>query len=293
MKLRKLHPVVISVSRRTDIPAFFGEWFLKVWKRGFTIWKNPFNPKDTRKVFFDKTRVIVFWSKFPEPFLGFLKEINTFYYFHFTLNDYPHILESKLPPLQKRLQTFKKLSSILGKDRVIWRFDPIIISKNLGLTGETILRKIEAISKELEGYTTRIFVSFLTPYRKVLRRFRERNIDFVNLSYDERKDLLLRIYKIVKSHGMELHTCAEPFYDERIIPGSCIDPSIPYPYLKNDPVFQEYMRSSGKDKGQRKLCRCWESVDIGFYNTCPFLCTYCYAHDGEKRLKEAIKVYKE
>jgi len=293
VKLKEIHPVIVSASRRTDIPAFFGKWFLRIWKRGYTIWKNPFNPKNKKKVFFDKTRVIVFWSKFPEPFLDFLKEINTFYYFHFTLNDYPHILEPNLPSLQKRLQIFKKLSSILGKDRVIWRFDPIIISKNLGLTEGVILRKIETISKELEGYTTRIFVSFLTPYRKVLKRFKEKNIEFVDLNYDERKDLLLNIRKIVKSRGMELHTCAEPFYDEGIIPGSCIDPGVPYPYLKDDPVFQEYMRSSGKDKGQRKLCRCWESVDIGFYNTCSFLCTYCYAHDGEKKLREAIKVYKE
>lgn len=292
-KLKEYHPVIVSASRRTDIPAFFGEWFLKIWKRGYTIWRNPFNPKDIRKVFFDKTRIVVFWSKFPEPFINFLKEINTFYYFHFTLNDYPHILEPNLPHLQRRLSVFKKLSSILGEDRIIWRYDPIIISKNLGLTIESILKKIDIISKELEGYTTKLFVSFLTSYRKVIRRFEKKEIDIVDLSYDEKKELLLKIHEIVASRGIELHTCAEPFYDEKIIPGSCVDPSIPYTYLKNDPLLQEYLKNSGKDKGQRKLCKCWKSVDIGFYNTCPFLCTYCYAHDGIRKLKKTIKIFEE
>jgi hypothetical protein len=143
-------PVIISASRSTDIPAFYSEWFIKRIKEGYLKWINPYN-NIPLYVSFDKTRLIVFWSKNPKPILKnltYLDEIGINYYFQYSLNDYEKEgLESNVPNLNSRIETFIKLSEKIGKDKVIWRFDPYLLTKTTGV--DELLKRTEYIGNEL------------------------------------------------------------------------------------------------------------------------------------------------
>ena len=127
-------PIIISASRATDIPAFYPEWFMHRLKEGYVKWINRFNGQ-SKYVSFEKTRAIVFWTKNPEPFMRYLPELDDtgiHYYFTFTLNDYEaEKLEPNVPELKKRIDTFRRLSEKIGKEMVVWRFDPLILTKRL------------------------------------------------------------------------------------------------------------------------------------------------------------------
>ena len=163
-------PVIISASRSTDIPAFYAKWFFYRLSRGYCVWYNPFN---RRKVYvsFKNTRVIVFWTKNPKPvipYLHILDEMGIHYYFQVTLNDYEDEgFEPCVPALKSRIETFRELSSLIGKERVIWRFDPLIITPELGV--RQLLTKIWHVGNALRGYTEKLVFSFIdvSGYRKV------------------------------------------------------------------------------------------------------------------------------
>ncbi len=157
-----LEPVIISASRRTDIPAFYGDWFLNNLKTGYFRWTNPFNHKQVRLISINKTRVIAFWTKNPEPLFVKLDEIDKYkinYYFLYTLNDYEREqIEPFLPPLRKRIESFIELSQKLGKERVIWRYDPLILSESISI--DILLDKIAVIADEIKEYTNKLIISF-------------------------------------------------------------------------------------------------------------------------------------
>jgi hypothetical protein len=146
-------PVIVSASRATDIPAFFAEWFRNRLEAGYLLWINPFNAKQSQYVSFRKARVIVFWSKNPKPLIQYLPEIDAkgiHYYFQFTLNDYEHEgLEQNVPSLTQRVETFKTLSERLGKKRVIWRYDPLILTDNL--TIDSLVDRIAGVAGQIKG----------------------------------------------------------------------------------------------------------------------------------------------
>ena len=145
-------PVIVSSSRSTDIPAFYADWFIERWKRGYVKWKNPFNGEHLYVSFRD-TLVVVFWSKNPYPMLkhiDFLNENVRNYYFQFSLNDYEKEgYEGNVPRLDKRIVTFKKLSDRIGPEKVIWRFDPMLLTENID-TNE-ILQRVKYIGDQLSG----------------------------------------------------------------------------------------------------------------------------------------------
>ena len=179
-----LYPVILSVSRETDIPAFYADWFVSRLREGWCGWGNPFN-QQMHRVSFDKTRMIVFWSKNPAPMLERLDEIEALgfrqYYFQFTLNDYvAEGLEPNVPPVAERIDTFRRLADRIGKERVIWRFDPLMLGMAAGtkpgppagdLSIDSLLRRIAAIGRQLKGYTEKLVFSFIdiAAYRKVQR----------------------------------------------------------------------------------------------------------------------------
>ena len=154
-------PVIISASRSTDIPAFYSDWLMNRLEKGYLKWKNPFNGADIY-VSFSKARLFVFWSNNPKPILKHLKtfddkHIN--YYFQFTLNDYEkENFEQNVPHLNKRIETFIELSETIGKQKLIWRFDPLILTDTIGVSD--LLERISNIGDKLYKYTDKLVISF-------------------------------------------------------------------------------------------------------------------------------------
>jgi DNA repair photolyase len=289
--------VIISASRRTDIPAFYGEWFMNRIKDGFFVSVNPFNSKMVKKYSLSKkdVDVIVFWTKNPKPLIKDLDELNSEgynYYFQFTLNDYPKVFEPNVPPIENRIETFQELSLKIGPQKVIWRYDPIIISSITPVTYH--LEKLEFISQKLRGFTERIIISFMDYYGKVKHRVKKlgekEKIKFRDIIEDDYRTDLYDLVKSVKSISLKTNlrtfTCAEmiDLDDLGIEHGSCIDIELIRNLFNIHKIFR-------KDKNQRKECLCGESVDMGMYDTCRFQCNYCYANSSPKKIMNNLAKY--
>jgi hypothetical protein len=272
--------MIISASRRTDIPAFYAEWFMNRIREGFCLVPNPFNPRQISNVSLLPKDVdaLVFWSKNPEPLAGHLGELDSLgfaYYFLFTLNDYPVSIEPDLPDLARRLAVFKQLSKQLGPERVIWRYDPIVISSVT--THDYHRRRFECLSGELSGHTRHVIVSLVDYYRKTDRRLSK--LESTGVSFDrdaqirpETHELLHDMSRTAASRGITIRSCAEPspsMLDTGIAPGRCIDDVLIKRLGGRVP--------SRKDPGQRDACQCVVSKDIGMTDTCLHGCRYCYA----------------
>lgn len=282
--------MIISASRRTDIPAFYAEWFINRIKAGFLLTKNPFNAHQVKKVSLlpGDVEVIVFWTRNPAKLLKhlpFLDSLGYRYYFQYTITGYGKELETATVHPLKAIETFKKTSDQIGKDKVIWRYDPIIMS-NLTPMHEH-LRLFEKIASSLQGYTNNVIISFADLYKKT-----ESNLNNVaGLQYhdilnnqDELFTLCQGLSDIAKRYKLKVTTCAEELNIEQfgIQRGKCIDDEL----IKS--VFNIEMNST-KDGGQRLECGCIKSVDIGAYNTCLHGCTYCYATYQKKAAQNNYK----
>lgn len=304
MGLSVIHPRILSVSRATDIPAFYSDWFMKRLRQGWCLWKNPFNPTQIQKVVFTHCRAVVFWSKNPAPLFPFLREMDErglSYSFQFTLNDYEEEgLEPCLPPLIKRIDIFQRLSEQIGPHRVIWRFDPLIVGKKLSVS--SILEKIGRLGTALSAYTERLIFSFLDPYKKAMNKLHAIDPSFRPPTNEEETALAEGIARLNSfwPHSLSLATCAETADFEKlgIQHAACIDPSL---LLRINPEDSDLAKLYAgtrqchfpgafsatrlyiKDSGQRKLCNCAPSKDIGAYGTCPHMCTYCYANTSSAR----------
>ncbi|MBU1076729.1 MAG: DUF1848 domain-containing protein [Spirochaetes bacterium] len=283
--LKEEHPLIISASRRTDLPAWHSDWLLDIFKKQKVVWKNPFNPTYKKKICFDNTRIVVFWSKYPEPLINKLdffdkKEIR--YYFQFTLNDYPVELEMDLPSLSTRIDCLKKLVDRIGKGRVVWRFDPIILTDKIN--PDYIFNSIRSIGDQVQGYVERLMISFICFYPKVKKRLHKAGIQYKENTDENKLELYKKIGKIGKDLGIQVMSCADPLNinnelaGKNIEKGRCVDALLIKKMFSDDQDFIEKLDLLKKDKGQRKECGCIQSVDIGSYNTCRHHCMYCYAN---------------
>ncbi len=281
---------IISASRRTDIPAFFADWFMTRISEGYFHRVNPFNARQVKAVSLAPrdVDVIVFWTKNPRPLLPHLDELDRLgyrYYFQFTLNPYDDIFEPYVPPLAERLETFRELSRRIDARRMIWRYDPIIISDATPV--EYHLEKIAAIAAALQGHTRRMVFSFLDFYGKVSGRMKElekrKGVRVIDISDGSHQEEMLRlagqIKRIGENLGLEVLSCAEQidFAGLGIEHGSCIDGRL------INSLF-DMRKNFPKDKNQRGECLCVESIDMGMYNTCSFQCSYCYANLSPKNI---------
>lgn len=281
--------MIISASRRTDIPAFYTPWFMNRIKEGFLLTRNPFNAHQIRKVSLrpEDVEAIVFWTRNPEKLIPYLseykinsKEFN--YYFQYTITGYPRSLEKSVPNRHQAIETFCKLSEMIGPRRVIWRYDPIIIVQNLVDINEH-KRLFSDIAASLKGKTNRVVISFADFYKKTKRNLNKKGLQCRDLLDDNEAlnealiDLVKYMVDIAKTNNLEIQSCAEAIElaNIGIEHGKCIDDKL----LKE--VFGLSLDSK-KDKYQRKECGCIKSVDIGQYNTCPHGCSYCYANFSEK-----------
>lgn len=275
-------PVIISASRVCDIPAFCGDWLLKQFENGYTIWINPFNRKK-HYISFSKTRLIVFWTKNPLPFIKKLPEIEKYfknYYFHFTLNDYTEEkLEQGLPKLNERIETFKILSDTIGKNKIIWRFDPLILTCNTDI--DSLIGKIEFIGNSLYKYTDKLVLSFadIDEYKRVKNRFYKSKIDYKNFTEEEIFNIAEKLKNLNNTWNINMAACAEniDLTEFDIYPNKCIDDELIKSVFQNDKELVNYAENAKKDKGQRKYCNCIKSKDIGIYRSCAYNCAYCYA----------------
>lgn len=281
--LQVVKPVIVSASRATDIPAFYSQWLLEQLNQNFTVWTNPFNGKK-QIVSFENTRLIVFWSKNPAPLIPLLDspELSRFnYYFHFTLNDYEREkLEPNLPSLSQRIETFIRLSEKVGKERVIWRFDPLLLTRELDC--KQLQERINNIGNQIHNYTTKLVFSFIdiAQYPTIQRRISHSNVPIYELETTQMRRMAERIAQLNQKWNLNLATCAETLSLENfgIQHNKCIDDLLIRQLFPTDHVLMKYLNTNAtKDKGQRKDCLCIKSKDIGFYNSCQYRCIYCYA----------------
>ncbi len=311
-------PVVLSVSRATDIPAFYSEWFFNRLEEGYCKWRNPFNGLESY-VSFQIVRFIVFWSKNPAPLIPYLERLKSRginCYVQYTLNDYEaERLEPGVPDIEQCIESFRQLSEALGEYGVVWRFDPLILTDNIGIF--ELLRKVSDLAEILHKYSDTLVFSFadIAGYRKVGRNLTAHGISYEEWTEANMREFASRLSQLNKECGwnLKLCTCAEKIDlsefgiehsrcvdDERIARIAHLDDVLlsELGLQIHEPSFSLFgdiedlspgairlteskyalRLSKRKDSGQRQLCDCINSKDIGQYDTCPHGCLYCYAN---------------
>jgi hypothetical protein len=272
--------MIISASRRTDIPAFFSDWFYNRIKDGFVYVRNPVNPKHISKVSLLPEHVdcFVFWTKDPGPFIKRLSELSQYqYYFLFTINSYGRDLEPNVAGKKDIIKTFIELSHKIGKEKVIWRYDPILLSDKY--TIDYHIKYFKSIAERVSPYTEKCVISFIDLYKKCKRNLK--NTTVREFYIDEVQFLSGELKKIADECNLSLQTCAESIDLSTLGIGHnrCVD-NVLIERLLNKKI------KSAKDKNQRKECGCIESIDIGAYNTCKHGCLYCYANINNRMVSE-------
>lgn len=285
-------PVIISASRATDIPAFYGDWLMNRLREGYVKRLNPFNGKPYY-ISFKHTRAVIFWTKNVRPFFQYINDIkalNLNYYFQYTLTGYGPELEPNVPPLPERVDTFIELSERIGPEKMIWRFDPYILMHEQ--TSEDLLEITDKIAQRLKNHTGKMVFSFadISRYQKVKRNMK--GINYREFSEKEMHLLAEGLQKMNKNWGLQLAACAEQvdLSGYGIDRNKCIDDELLLKLFPNDIKLCEFLGvktdldidstqyKTLKDPGQRADCGCIQSKDIGQYNTCPHGCRYCYAN---------------
>lgn len=269
--------MIVSISRRTDLPALYPDWLLNRLREGFVLVRQPYRPHRISRVELrpEKAECLVFWSKNPAPLLPRLEEIRRMghrFYFQFTLNPYGPPLEAGLPPLADRLDTFRRLSETVGPERVVWRYDPVIFGA--GWDAPRHGAAFEKLAAALEGFSSRCIFSFLDWYPGMQGRMKGLAVQPDGV---QRRHIAAAFAASARAHGFSLSTCCEPEEDLRDLDigrAACIDPGL-IEALLGCPIRRR------KDPGQRPGCGCVESVDIGAYGTCLNGCRYCYANRSE------------
>lgn len=279
---------IISVSRRTDIPAFYGEWFMKRIREGFVGVVNPFGGRRYRvSLTPDDVDCFVFWSKDFTPFLTHLETLDRLgyrFYFNYTVTALPSAFESDVDK-QAALSTLKRLAGRYSSAHINWRFDPIILSS---ISDEAFyLRAFESLASELEGLVARCYFSFVAFYGKVRRNFKDleraQGVRVIEPSEQVRIDLANRLAEAAAEHGITMHSCCGDYLlGERIHKAHCVDGALIERLF--GPSETPY-----KDKGTRPQCGCTESTDIGTYNTCPHGCVYCYANANQAAARRTFE----
>ena len=271
--------MILNISGRTDIVAFYTSWLMKRYKEGFVDVRNPIYPKLVSRIYFEDVDMIVFCTKNPHPILPYLKEIKQPILFQVTLTPYQKDIEPNVKDKKQILEDIKKIANILGKEQVYVRYDPILLSEKYNL--EYHKKAFLKLCRELEGFITRIIISFIDDYQNVRKNMGILKIK--NFTQEDFKMIGESFSVIAKKHGITVQTCGEYNTLEE------------YGFLVDDCVSRSLAKKiTGKDypkwKGRNnKYCGCARMVDIGSYNTCNHLCKYCYANYDENKIEENIK----
>jgi hypothetical protein len=288
--------MIISASRRSDIPAFYSAWFMECLRHGEVVVRNPFRPAQGKRISLKKQDVdaFVFWSRDPRPFMDYLAEIERGgypYYFLITATGYPRLLEPATPEIGEAVIFFEKLAGRIGRRRLIWRYDPVIFTDETAF--DFHVNNFSNLARLLSPFTFRVIVSLFDPYPKVRKRMEKTGIDVQTAtgSPAQQSDLLAHFAIAAARSGLEIQSCAEAALGgyarppvglggcarplvglaRGVTPGKCIDEKLLNELFGLDLSYR-------KDPSQRKLCLCQQSVDIGSYGTCRHGCLYCYAN---------------
>ena len=267
--------MILNISGRTDIVAFYSDWLINRLDEGFIDVRNPFNPKMVSRIMMDDVDLLFFCTKNPDPILDKLKDIKKKIYFHVTLTSYKKDIEPHIPPKGKVIESIKKLSNIIGKENLVIRYDPIFISEEYSL--DYHVKAFDRLCELLDGYVCKILIHFINDYKNVrnnystlkYRKLTEKDYEIIGRSFS----------KSAKKHNIVVHTCNE----ERDL--------TEFGFIKDDCISKELaFKLTGKIykkkwKARKDLiCQCVEMVDIGVYNTCKHFCKYCYANYDEKKV---------
>jgi len=277
--------MIISASRRTDIPAFYSDWFLNRIKEGFVLVRNPMNFRQVSQVNLspDVVDCIVFWTKNPQPMINRLSQLAGYnYYFQFTLTPYDNTIETNVPDKKCLIKTFQELSARIGRDKVIWRYDPILLTNKFDVKHH--VKWFEFLANELNGHTKKCVVSFIDMYKKTERNLK--GIDLVPMSEELMKEVAHHLSLISKRYNLQLEACCEDIdlTQYGIEPGKCIDDELISKIIGKKLDIK-------KDPNQRLSCGCVQSIDIGAYNTCQHRCLYCYANFNNALVDKNVRLH--
>ena len=273
--------MILNVSGRTDIVAFYSNWFMNRLKEGFVDVRNPFYKKMVSRIYFKDVDGIVFCTKNPIPILDRLEDIKIPFIFHVTLTPYKKDIEPNVPSKGKIIEVIKKLSKKIGKEKIWVRYDPVFINDEYTL--EYHLKNFDRMCELLDGFVDKIIISFIDMYQNV--RYNMPYLRPKTLTEDDYKEIGINFSCSAKKHGMTVQTCAE----KRNLSE--------YGFKISDCVTKEVARAlTGKETfkmwtARKNKCKCVSMVDIGEYNTCINLCKYCYANYDETKVKENFKLH--
>lgn len=264
------------VSGRTDIVAFYKDWFIKRYESGFLDVRNPFYPSLVSRIYFKNVDAILFCTKNPIPILDYLPKIDKPIIFHITLTPYKKDIEPNVPDKKSIIDAIKRVSEIVGIDNVYVRYDPVFLSDEYDL--EYHKKAFERVCSLLDGYVKRIIISFIDDYKNVRRNMNV--LKYRDFTMDDYRIIGTSFSKSASLHGMTVQTCFEENTLEEygFIKGECMSKELAFK-LTGKKFKKSYARKGGK-------CKCVEMVDIGMYNTCKHFCAYCYANYDEKKVIE-------
>jgi len=276
--------MILNVSGRTDIVAFYSKWFYNRYKEGFVDVRNPFFPKNVSRIYFEDVDLILFCTKNPIPILSYVKEIEKPIIFHITLTSYKKDIEPNVPPKGKVIEAIKELSKIIGIDNIYVRYDPILINDKY--TIEYHIKAFENMCKLLNGYVKNIIVSFVDDYKNV-----RKNMKYLKLkefTSDDYKEIGINFSESARKYGMTVQTCFEEnnLVEYGFIKRDCLSATLAHK-MTGKTNFKKW------NARKEKKCNCVEMVDIGYYNCCNHLCKYCYANYDESSILSNIKNHDE
>lgn len=270
--------MILNVSGRTDIVAFYTNWFMNRYKEGYVDVRNPFYPKNVSRIYFDDVDLIMFCSKNPLPIIERLKEIDKPIIFHVTLTPYKKDIEPKVPPKGLIIEGIKKLSSIVGIDNLYVRYDPVLLNDKYDTFYH--IKAFSHMCELLEGYVRNIIISFVDDYKNVRKNMG--NLRIKNFKKEDYKLIGESFSKSASKHGMSVQTCGEK------------ETLTQYGFIKRDCLSKEMAKTiTGKNfrkwQARGNKCACVNMADIGAYNTCGHMCKYCYANYDEDNVGENMK----
>ena len=270
--------MILNVSGRTDIVAFYSKWFIKRYQEGYVDVRNPFYPKLVSRIYFKDVDLIVFCTKNPKPIIPFLKYIKQPIIFHVTITPYKKDIEPYVPIKKEVINSVKEISKIIPKEYLYIRYDPVFLSNKYNL--DYHIKAFDRLCTLLDGYVSKIIISFLDNYKNVQNNLRYLQVK--NFSDEDYKKLGLNFSRIAKEHHIIVQTCGEKkdLVEYGFIKDECLSRSLAYKLTgKNFPRWQAR---------NNKNCNCANMVDIGSYNSCLHLCKYCYANYDESSIRANV-----
>ena len=270
--------MILMVSGRTDVVAFYSKWFIKRYHAGFIDTRNPFNPHLISRIDFNNVDLIMFCTKNPHPIIPYLKEITKPILFHVTLTSYDKDIEPNVPDKKKIIEDIKRISNLIGIDNIHVRYDPILL--NHKYTVDYHIKAFNRLCNLLDGYVKNIIISFVDDYKNVRKNMS--SLQLIPFTDEDYQKIGESFSKSAKEHNMTVRTCFEEhdLTEYGFLKDDCLSATFAYKLTGNIYPIQTARKG--------KKCHCVRMVDIGEYNSCNHRCKYCYANYSEKDIEKSI-----